>query len=232
MKFLFLWSLALSATLSAASLTFEQTTKEIDVGMDDKTVTADFVFKNSSDKTVEVARADAGCSCIQAAIKGGFTYKPGQEGLIRAAFDLTGVAGTVDKPVFVWLKGDPEDKPSIKLLMRVKIPELIVMEPKTLFWEVGEEAKAKTVIITMKHTAPIKVISMSGADSRFKQELKTIEEGKKYEVVVTPANTDNVAMGVVHLETDTPSQRYRTQRIFMVVKNRPKAAASAAVTQP
>ena len=39
-------------------------------------------------------------------------------------------------------------------------------------------------------------------------------------------------MGVVHLETDTPSQRYRTQRIFMVVKNRPKAAASAAVTQP
>ena len=35
MKLLFLWSLALSATLSAASLTFEQTTKEIDVGMDD-----------------------------------------------------------------------------------------------------------------------------------------------------------------------------------------------------
>ncbi len=228
MKFLLLWSLALTAALPAASLSFEQTTKEIEAGIDDKTATADFVFKNESAETVHVARADAGCSCIQAAIQGGFTYKPGEGGLIRAAFDLAGIAGEVDKPVFVWLKGDPEDKPSIKLTMRVKIPELVVLEPKTLMWNLGEEAKPKTVTITMKHADPIKVVSMSGADARFKQELKTVVEGKKYEVTVTPADTGKVAMGVVHLETDSTSQRYRSQRIFMVVKNPPRAAASAA----
>lgn len=228
MKFLFLWSLALTAVLPAASLTFEKTTIHVDAAPDDKTATADFVFKNESGETVEVARADAGCSCIQAAIKGGFTYKPGEGGLIRAAFDLAAIAGEVEKPVFVWLKGDPEDKPSVKLTMKVLIPELVVVEPKTLFWETGEEAKPKTVTITMKHADPIRVTSISGADTRFKQELKTIEEGKKYEVTVTPADTGKVAMGVVHLETDSTSQRYRSQRIFMVVKNPPRAAASTA----
>ena len=77
---------------------------------------------------------------------------------------------------------------------------------------------------------------MTGADPRFKQELKTIEEGKKYEVVITPASTEKVGMGVVHLETDCKFERHRSQRVFMVVRKplaKPAtAAAAAAKTTP
>lgn len=227
MKVLVLWCLTLCASLAASPLVFEQTTKEIDVGVDDKTVMADFNFKNESTHVVEIARADGGCTCIQPSIKGGLTYKPGESGTIRFSYEITDVVGTVEKPLQVFLKGDPETKPSITLNIRVKVPELVVVEPKSLFWEVGEEGKPKTVTITMKDTKPIKVTSMSGADARFKQELKTVEEGKKYEVVVTPTTTEKVAMGVVHLETDHSSRRYRTQRVFMVVKNPVKSPETA-----
>jgi len=231
MKVLILWCLALCASLAAAPLTFDEMTKEIEVGVDDKTVVAEFNFKNETDQVVEIARADGGCTCIEAGIKGGLTYKPGQSGLIRFSYQIADVVGTVEKPLHVFLKGDSESNPSITLKIRVKVPELVILEPKSLFWNVGEEATPKTVTITMKDAKPIKVTSMSGADTRFKQELKTIEEGKKYEMVVTPASTNNVAMGVVHLETDHPSRRYRTQRVFMVIKNQLKAA-SAAVSKP
>ena len=231
MKVLIFWFASLCAAFSAPALTFDEMTKVIKVDVDQKSVSADFNFTNKTDQTIEVSRADAGCTCIQAGIKGGLIYKPGESGMIRFSYDLGDVVGTVDKPLHVFLKGDPESKPSISLNIRVEVPELVVLEPKTLFWEVGEEAKPKSVTITMKDTKPIKVTSLSGADTRFKQELKTIEEGKKYEVIVTPASTEKVAMGVVHMETDHPSRRYRTQRVFMVVKNQPKAAA-AAVNKP
>jgi len=227
--------LALCGPLWAGELKFETKTKEIDAPVDAKAVTADFAFKNESGEDVEIARYDAACSCINASISGGkLIYKSGESGVIRAAFDLSAVSGTVDKSVGVWLKGDPEAKPSIVLNTRVNIPVLVEVEPKTLFWNTGEEATPKTVTLTMKHDKPIKVISMSGADTRFKQELKTIEEGKKYEVTVTPLGTDKVAMGVIHIETDCKVQRHRSQRIFSVVRNQPKAPApeAAAVTKP
>lgn len=230
MKALFLCWFAGSLTLSAAALKFDETTKEVHAGADARTVTTDFNFKNESTEDVVIDRYDAACTCINAQIQGGkLVYKPGESGVIRAAFDMSLFSGTVDKSVAVWLKGDPEHKPSILLTTKVIIPVLVEMEPKTLIWEVGEKPAPKTVTLTMNHTEPIRVTGVSGADTRFAQELKVIEEGKKYEVIVTPTGTDKVGMGVVHVETDCKVQRHRSQRIFTVVRQPlPKSPAGVA----
>lgn len=227
--FLLCW-LAGSLTLSAAALKFDETTKQIKLGPDARTVTTDFSFKNESKEDVVIDRYDAACTCINAQIKGGkLVYKPGESGVIRAAFDMSLFSGTVDKSVAVWLKGDPKDKPSIVLTTQIVIPVLVEVEPKTLIWEVGEKPLPKTVTLTMKHDEPIRVTTVSGADARFTQELKVIEEGKKYEVVVTPAETDKVGMGVVHVETDCKIQRHRSHRVFTVVRHPlPKSQAGTA----
>lgn len=206
--------------LSAGSLTFEEPTQEIHAGTDAKTVTADFKFKNESSAEVVIDHYDAACTCINAGVlEGKMNYKPGESGVIRAAFDMSHFSGTADKSVMVWLKGDPEDKPSITLTARVIIPVLVEVEPKTLIWESGSPAEAKTVTITMKHDEPIRVTSISGADKRFVQVLRTVEEGKKYEITVTPATTSGVGMGVISIETDCPVQRFRSQRIFTVLRH-------------
>jgi hypothetical protein len=206
--------------LSAGTLTFEEPTKEIQAGTDAKTVTADFKFKNESADEVVIDHYDAACTCINAGVQDGkMNYKPGESGVIRAAFDMSHFSGTADKSVMVWLKGDPEDKPSITLTARVIIPVLVEVEPKTLIWESGAPAEPKKVTITMKHSEPIRVTSISGADQRFVQVLKTVEEGKKYEITVTPANTSSVGMGVISIETDCTVQRFRSQRIFTVLRH-------------
>jgi len=206
--------------LAAGTLSFEETTKVVHAGTDAKTVTVDFVFQNKSGETVTIERYDAACTCINAGIQGGrLVYPPGEGGVIRANFDMSHFSGTTDKSLAVWLKGDPEDKPSISLVARVSIPVLVEVEPKTLFWEVGGKPEPKVVTLRMKHTEPIHVTAVSGADTRFSQELRTIEKGKLYEIVVTPGSTGEVGMGVIHVDTDCSSARFRSQRVFTVVRH-------------
>lgn len=220
---------ATSLALCAGTLKFDQLTKEIRAGVDARIVTSDFTFKNETQEDVVIDRYDAACTCINAKIKGGkLVYKPGESGVIRADFDMSLFSGTVDKSVAIWLTGDPVNKPSIVLTTHIVIPVLVEVEPKTLIWEVGSKAEPKSVTLTMNHDEPIRVTGVSGADARFKQELKVIEEGKKYEVVVTPSDTAKVGMGVVHIETDCTVQRHRSHRIFTVVRQPlPKAAETA-----
>lgn len=233
MKFPLLCWLAACLPLAAGTLTFENPKQDILVTGEEKTITADFPFKNESDGDAVIQKYDSGCACISAGVKDSkLTYKPGESGTIRAVFDLAQFTGTTDKSIAVWLKGDPEHKPSILLTARVTIPALVEVEPKSLIWEVDVEPEPKTVTVTMKHTEPIKVLSLSGADQRFKQELKTVEEGKKYEIVVTPASTEKVGMGVVHFDTDCKIDRHRSHRIFMVVRRPVAKPAQAAATKP
>ena len=219
MKLPLLCWLAACLPLAAGTLKFEQTKKDVTVGNDDKTVTVDFDFKNEGASDASIEKYDAGCPCATVGVKDSkMTYKPGETGTVRIVFDLGMVPGTMDKAVAIYLKGDPINHPSVTLTSHIVVPSLVEVEPKSLMWDVGSKPEPKTVTVTMKHSEPIKIVSMSGADPRFKQELKTIEEGKKYEVVITPASTEKVGMGVVHLETDCKIDRHRSQRVFMVVR--------------
>lgn len=231
MRFPLICWLAACLPLAAGTLKFEETKKEILVQNEESTVTTDFPFKNESDSDAIIEKYDSGCSCISAGVKDSkLAYKPGESGTIRAVFNMAQFTGTTEKSIAVWLKGDPANKPSIILTARITIPELVEINPKSVIWEVGSKPEPKTVTLTIKHPEPIKVVSMTGADARFKQELKTIEEGKKYEVVITPASTDKVGMGVIHLETDCKIERHRSHRIFTMVRL-PVAKQSAAVTK-
>ncbi|MEK7952498.1 DUF1573 domain-containing protein [Luteolibacter soli] len=216
--------------LAAGTLKFDQTRKEVTVGNDDKTASVDYQFKNESDSDVLIEKYDAGCPCATVGVKDSkMAYKPGETGTIRISFDLGMVPGTMDKAVAIFLKGDPANHPSTTLNTHIVVPSLVEVEPKSLMWDLNGKPEPKTVTITMKHSEPIKIVSMSGADPRFTQELKTIEEGKKYEVVITPASTEKVGMGVVHLETDCKFERARSQRVFMVIRQPlPKTGTPAA----
>ena len=231
MRFLASALIALCLPLAAAELKFETKLREFTVAADAATVVAQFPFKNESKEEVEIVEYTAACSCITASInpKGKLKYAPGESGIIRAEFELSALAGTVEKSVALRLNGDREDEPSVTLVTRITIPVLVEVEPKTLTWSIGEGVKPKTVTLTMHHDEPIHVVSLNAQDKRFSQELKTIEDGKKYEIIVTPTATDAAAMGVVHIETDCKLTRHRSQRLFMVVR---RELQSSAATKP
>jgi len=209
----------LVALAHAGGLQFPDLLKEIHADPEAATVTADFPFTNSSDKTVAIANSDPGCSCLKVEVDGGkLKYAPGESGLIRATFDMGNSSGTIDKDIALWIDDDPTDKPSVKLTVRVHIPVLVNLEPKTVKWEIGGKADPQTIHIQMAREKPIRVLSVKSSSDAFSFEVKAVEEGKRYDLVVTPRNMNNSGLSVFRIETDCKLPKHRLQQAFAVIR--------------
>jgi hypothetical protein len=228
MKIAFGIWLAFVALVSAAGLDFPEPLKEIHAPADAKTVTADFEFTNRSEKSVTVREYKSTCSCMSVQIKGGkLRYAPGESGLVRANFEMGNFSGVVDKVVAIWLDDDHADKPSLSLTVRVHIPVLVSMEPKTLKWELDGKGEPQTIRIQMNHSKPIRILSVSSSSESFKSEVKTIEEGKSYELIVTPTSIHAPGLAVLRVETDCDLEKHRIQQAFAVVRKPTPGEAAA-----
>jgi hypothetical protein len=222
-----LW-LAFSGMLHAAGLTFESTLLEIHAAADARTAVADFKFENKTDKPVVITRYEKTCSCVSVQVNGGkLNYLPGEKGVLRATFDLGNFSGAVDKMIVMWLDGDAEVKPSVTLTVRVHIPVLVVMDAKTLKWTLGGNAEPQKIDIQMTHTKPIRILRTTCTSELFKTELKTLEEGKHYELWVTPLEINSPGLAIIRLETDCEVARHKVQQAFATVRRELPATGSA-----
>lgn len=215
-----LCALALCGSLqSDAALEFEQARIEVEAGLEQQTLVQEFKFKNTGTANVTIREADAGCSCLAVEVGGGkMTYKPGESGVMRANFEVGSFQGTVDKPILIWLEGDPEDRPSTTVTLSVRIPVIISLEPKTVKWTVGEGKEAKTIDVKMDYKSPIRVTSATVSNGNFTAEVVAIEEGKHYAVKVVPRDTGAPGLAVVRIETDVDVEKQRVQQGFAVVQ--------------
>jgi Protein of unknown function (DUF1573) len=215
--------LTLVAFVQAAGLEFEQMITEVTAAADATTVTADFKFTNKGDKPVTISKSDPGCSCLKVQIsEGKLQYAPGESGLIRTTFDMGNFSGTVDKMVALWLDDAPDNSPTMKLTVRVHIPVIVAVESqpgkKTLQWEIGGKTDPQVIHIVMAEGHTIHVTGITSSSQAFRHELKTIEDGKKYDLVVTPLELDTPGMCVIRIDTDCPIPKHRTQQAFAVMR--------------
>lgn len=211
--------MVLTSLSYGAGLDFTATFKEINAPSDAKKVSADFEFTNRSNEAVKIAKYDAACSCMAVGIKDGkLEFAPGESGLLRADFEMGNFSGMVDKTVALWLDDDPPEKPSVTLTVRVHIPVLVAIEPKTVKWDVGAAATPQIIRITMNHDEPIRVKAVTSSSQAFRFELKTIDDGKLYELVVTPEEVSTPGLAIMRIETDCVIERHRLQQAFAVVR--------------
>jgi len=165
-----------------------------------------------------IREADAGCSCLAVQVAGGkLSYAPGEAGTLRAKFELGSFQGTVDKPINIWLQGDPDEKPSNTVTMRVHIPQIISLEPRTLKWETGSEPVMQVLEIGMDYEKPIHVKSVASSNPDFEVKLVTVEEGKKYQVEVTPKKTNTPGLSIIRIETDLEIKKHSIQQSFAAI---------------
>lgn len=212
----------------AAGLEFKELTKKQDAGPDAKIVTTDYPFTNTSKKPVTITKSDPGCSCLKVEISGGkLTYEPGESGVIRTTFDVGNNTGDVEKGVAVWVDSDPKEKPSLYLKLNIHIPVLVNLEPKTLAWEIGGAPEPKTIHIKITEGSNIKILDIKAKES-FNCELKTLENGRSYDLVVTPRSVAGPDLGVIRIETDSTIPKQKVQQAFAVVR---KPAINPKVSQ-
>jgi hypothetical protein len=215
---IFTW-LVLAVFTQAGGLEFTETLKEVDAGADATLVTTEFSFTNKGDKPASITKSDSGCSCLKIEISGGkLKYAPGESGVVRTTFEMGNFSGTVDKMVALWIDDDPVDNPSTRLTVRVHIPVLVELEPKTLKWDLGTKADPQIIRIQMAEGKSIRVTGVTSSSESFACELKTVEKGGKYDLIVTPRNIDTPGMTVIRVETDCAISKHRVQQAFAVVR--------------
>ena len=218
MKFLIPLYLALAAFAQAAGLDFAETTKEVHTAADAETAAVEFNFTNNSGKPVIIAKADAGCSCMKVLFSGGkLTYGPGESGVLRAVFNIGNASGTVEKSIAIWLDTAPTNPPSQSINVRIQIPTLITLEPKTLKWESGGKPESQTIHIRMAAGKPIHVTAIKPSTEQFSCELKVVEEGRSYDLVVTPKDVTKPGISVLRIETDCEIKKHQVQQAFAIV---------------
>ena len=211
--------LVAGAASVSAQLVFEKTLVEMTVKPDEERVSVDFAFKVVGDKDVEIAEYDAPCSCLEAKISenGKLLWKPGESGTVKGVFSLGTFSGSIDKMIVLRLKG--ETSPSVRLTLRLHIPELLQIRPaKTLFWEQGAKPEPQSFKITVDHEEAVKIVDVSGTNEQFGIELKTVREGWEYELVVTPKTLDERAFGLVRIRTDSKYVKHQRYQCFTVIR--------------
>ncbi len=218
MNKLFFISLLMVGHLYAGALKFESETQRVNAASDARVVDSTFAFTNVSDKTVTIKNADAGCTCMGVKFeKKKKTYAPGESGILHARFEVGSFQGEVDKPIHIWMEGDAEEKPSYVVNLKVFVPVMIDVEPKSVRWDLGD-TETQIINVTMDYKKPIHVKKVAASNEAFATELVTLEKGKKYQIRVTPKAADKPGLTVIRIETDAEVKRQRVQQAFGVMR--------------
>lgn len=220
--------LATLAMAGAQALTFQEPLKEVKPAPESTSADVEFAFTNKTGKPVSIVRYDTACSCMSLEVAGKkMRYEPGESGVIHAKLETGNFTGTVDKTAMIWLEGDPTDKPSVQLTVRLHIIELMQLEPKTVRWDLGGKKEPRTIRITVPGDKPIHVKSVNSSNPAFALELKTLEDGRSYDLIVNPADMAVAALGVLRIETDCGIEQQRIKQGFAVVRKPVPAEAGA-----
>lgn len=210
--------LGFAGMLSAGQLSFQEATKKLSPEPGAVKVTADFPFTNKTDKIVIVNETEGDCPCTSVEISHGKTaYAPGESGVIRLNFDLGLAGGEVDFGASIWVDGKRGEVAPQRLTLKLDIPVLIEIDQKSVKWAVGQEKESKTIRFRMRGDSPIHVKSVSPSTERFDRELKTIEEGRVYDLVLTPKDLSDKGMTVFRVETDCEFPAHQAQQVFAVI---------------
>ena len=206
---------ALTAILHAGSVKFEKDIYEAHAGIKEEVITREFKFTNASDKTIKIRDADAGCTCVAVEfLAGKTTYAAGESGVMRVAFKVENAQGQVDKTVLVWLEGDPDEKPSSQVTFRVHIPIAIALEPKTLSWDLNSKPEPKSIRVKIDYEKPVHLKKISLSNENYTSEIIPVEEGKAYDVRITPKSTATPGLCMVGIETDIDIDKFQRQQGF------------------
>jgi hypothetical protein len=179
-------------------------------------VACNFAFKVEGEGEATISKFNVACSCLEAQISdnGRLVWPVGETGTVRGLFKIGKFRGTVDKNITLVMA----DGVKHSLTVRMTMPELLKIEPKTLKWSLGGEGGKKSFEITTHASEPLHITQVSGTnDDKFPYELKTLEEGKRYRLTVSPQKIGETGFGLIRFITDSKYEKHRSYQAFAVV---------------
>ncbi|MGI9243902.1 MAG: DUF1573 domain-containing protein [Verrucomicrobiales bacterium] len=211
-----------TAMACAADLKFETRTVELKATPSDEELEAQFSFKNTGDSDVEITELDISCSCLLASTDKK-VYAPGDSGKLDVIFKLGSFTGYQKKGLTVVTK----DKRT-RVEVGVQIPNVVTITPEIAEWQIGEDPAPKSFKFVVEHPDPIRITEVVCKRDEFTHELKTIKEGREYEIVLTPKSTETPLLGMLRISTDCKIPKHQKQMAFFAISRKKPAPAGGA----
>ncbi|MCA9255991.1 MAG: DUF1573 domain-containing protein [Phycisphaerales bacterium] len=151
----------------------------------------DYKFRNMGNGPLEILRVKPGCGCTTA---GEHTkiVQPGESGVIPIKLKPGDHAGPVSKRITV-STNIPGNDATIVLEIKGVVWSPVQVTPRSaafgrLTQDQIEQGLSRKLVVVNNMEAPMKPGALTSTNDAFVAEMKTVEEGKKYELIVTLTN--------------------------------------------
>jgi hypothetical protein len=177
------------ATLAGFGLEWKAQTLTFTTTPFQTTQEAIFEFTNTGAKPVTILEVESNCDCLDAAADRQI-YAPGESGVIKANFTVGDRLGLYERRIKVATDENPEP---VRLLVRIEVPELVMLTPRSVAWKLHEPLVEKSVEIEMIPGVKINFTRVQPTSGDFAARLETIEAGRRYRVYLKPPATTQPA---------------------------------------
>ena len=191
------WPLPLFAFLALPGLALEWKSETISVTTAPFQPTQDvvFEFKNTRSKPVAVLDVQTNCDCL-AADADRLVYAPGATGTIKARFTVGDRAGRYER--IISLVTDESPTP-VRLMVRIDVPEIATVTPRSVVWLTNETAGDKTVELTAAAGLEITFTEALPTNAAFTARVETVEAGRHYRLHLRPRDTAQPASAAIRV---------------------------------
>lgn len=181
--------LALSSGLfcpvyAVGTLWWEQTTLVLTPKSTDQVATAVYKFRNIGKEPVVLSELRPDCSCVVTPLEK-TRYEPGESGEMSARFAIGHQTG--DHTVTIAVKGNAgEQAVSEVLILHVKIVDVVIFNPRFLYWKADEPLQPKTVEVALLPGESLTLRDVRVGNPAFQVKLITTGDPRHFTLLVTP----------------------------------------------
>jgi hypothetical protein len=180
-----LFSLLSLAALPAMALEWKAETLSFTTAPFQTTQEAVFEFRNTGPKPVALLDLETDCGCMEA-VADQKVYAPGAAGTIKALFTIGDRLGLYERHITV---RTDETGPAMRLLVKIEVPEIVTLTPRSVAWNLNEPATEKSVDVQCAPNVEIIFTNVQPTTGTFQARLETIEAGRHYRVYLRPPET-------------------------------------------
>src|SRR6266404_1280837 len=211
------------ASVARSELVWEQTALELHPAVGDDTAIGHFKYQNKGDKAVAIKNVSTSCGCTAASAKQ--TAEPGEKGEVTATFKVGDRIGTQQKAITVVT--DDAVNPTTTLNLKVVIPQVLEVQPTLVYWQAGEEPKAKTITAKAGKDFSIKKLDVSSSNPDFTTKVEQ-KSPNEFRISVQPQQTTKAGAATLTIKPALADGKSKTLYATANVG----AAPTSTTTQP
>jgi hypothetical protein len=183
-------------------------------------VTHDYVFTNIGDAVLEISEVKSSCGCT-AVTNWDRRVEPGKTGKLHVIFNTGGMAGPVKKNL--WVASNDTNEPVAFLEFSATVWKWIDVIPTLATFAFGPDFQTnetRVVRLVSNLPEPVTLSAPLLTNRSFKTELKTIHEGKEFELeitVVPPLGPGSQVVPII-LKTSSSKMPEVTVNVYTIVQ--------------